>query len=88
LGYLISADFPRKRGRRAPAPLTLRFQDEVGCESGRILPVAPVQVGRTAPEHAIPRADLQPGTAERLAIGPITCLLVPRALERPAVLTG
>ena len=29
--------------------------------------------------------DLQPGTAERLAIGPITCLLVPRALETPAL---
>ena len=28
--------------------------------------------------------DLRPGTAERLAIGPITCLLVPRALELPA----
>ena len=28
--------------------------------------------------------DLRPGTAERLAIGSITCLLVPRALELPA----
>jgi hypothetical protein len=27
--------------------------------------------------------DLQPGAAERLAIGPITCTLVPRALEPP-----
>jgi len=27
--------------------------------------------------------DLRPGTAERLAIGSITCLLVPRALELP-----
>src|SRR3954454_13779886 len=27
------------------------------------------------------RRDLPPGTTERLAIGPITCLLVPRALE-------
>jgi hypothetical protein len=33
---------------------------------------------------AIPRADLRPGTTERVAIGPITCVLVPRALERPA----
>ena len=35
-----------------------------------------------------PRAgcgDLRPGSSERLAIGPITCLLVPRALERPAL---
>jgi hypothetical protein len=30
------------------------------------------------------RRDLCPGTTERLAIGPITCLLVPRALERPS----
>jgi hypothetical protein len=28
--------------------------------------------------------DLRPGVAERLAIGSITCLLVPRALEAPA----
>jgi hypothetical protein len=27
--------------------------------------------------------DMRPGSAERLAIGPITCLLVPRALEPP-----
>jgi hypothetical protein len=31
------------------------------------------------------RGDLHPGTTERLAIGPITALLVPRALERPPV---
>ena len=30
------------------------------------------------------RGDLRPGTAERLAIGPITAMLVPRALEAPA----
>ena len=29
--------------------------------------------------------DLRPGAAERLSIGSITCLLVPRALETPAV---
>ena len=29
------------------------------------------------------RGDLHPGTTERLMIGPITALLVPRALERP-----
>ena len=31
--------------------------------------------------------DLRPGTAERLAIGPITCVLLPRALELPGVVT-
>ena len=31
------------------------------------------------------RGDLTPGTTERLAIGSITALLVPRALERPAL---
>jgi hypothetical protein len=34
------------------------------------------------PQHG--GGDLRPGSAERLAIGPITCLLVPRALELPA----
>jgi hypothetical protein len=33
------------------------------------------------------RGDLPPGTSERVAIGPITALLVPRALERPVVFT-
>ena len=33
--------------------------------------------------------DIRTGAAERLAIGPITCLLVPRALEaRPAIAAG
>ena len=27
--------------------------------------------------------DLRPGTVERVAVGPITCTLVPRALEAP-----
>ncbi len=31
--------------------------------------------------------DLRPGTTERLAIGSITALLVPRALERPSALS-
>jgi hypothetical protein len=35
-------------------------------------------------EHASAHGDLRPGSAERLAIGPITCMLVPRALELPA----
>jgi hypothetical protein len=41
--------------------------------------------GLPMPDERVPRGDLQPGTTERLAIGPITCLLVPRALERPVV---
>jgi hypothetical protein len=44
-------------------------------------------VGLPAPprDERSARGDLRPGTTERLAIGPITALLVPRALERPAV---
>jgi hypothetical protein len=34
------------------------------------------------------RGDLRPGASERLAIGPITCVLVPRALERPPAFAG
>jgi len=35
-----------------------------------------------------PAHDIRPGAAERLAIGPITCVLVSRALDsRPAVTT-
>ena len=33
-------------------------------------------------------ADLRPGATERVVIGPITCLLVPRALDRPAALVS
>jgi hypothetical protein len=32
--------------------------------------------------------DLRPGAAERLAIGPITCTLVPRALETPSAVAA
>jgi hypothetical protein len=32
--------------------------------------------------------DLRPGAAERLAIGAVTCLLVPRALEAPQPASG
>jgi hypothetical protein len=35
------------------------------------------------PDATAVRGDLRPGSTERLAVGPITCLLVPRALERP-----
>jgi len=40
------------------------------------------------PRHdRLARGDLRPGTTERLAIGPITALLVPRALERSSALS-
>ena len=36
------------------------------------------------PRHErLARGDMRPGTTERVAIGPITALLVPKALERP-----
>jgi hypothetical protein len=41
--------------------------------------------GLPVPERA-PRGagdDLRPGAVERMAVGPVTCLLVPRALEVP-----
>jgi hypothetical protein len=38
-----------------------------------------------ARHERLARGDLRPGTTERLAIGPITALLVPRMLERPAL---
>jgi len=44
--------------------------------------------GLPVPERPHPHApgvDIRPGAALRLAVGPITCLLVPRALELPAV---
>jgi hypothetical protein len=37
-----------------------------------------------AREDAVSGGDLEPGSAERLSLGSITCLLVPRALELPA----
>ena len=60
-------------------------------DAGRALRVHAAEFGHRlfglpAPErdHQAASGDLRPGTAERLAIGPITCLLVPRALEPPA----
>ena len=43
--------------------------------------------GLPAPDRheRLASGDLRPGSTERLAIGPITALLVPRALERPSV---
>jgi hypothetical protein len=59
-------------------------------DAGRALRVRAAEFGHRlfglpvpAPGPADARGDLQPGTTERLAIGPITGLLVPRALERP-----
>jgi hypothetical protein len=40
--------------------------------------------GLAARPAAQPRADLRPGATERLELGPITCVLIPRALERPS----
>jgi len=58
-------------------------------QAGRALRLAAADFGHRlfglASARLDPRAaegDLFPGSAERLAIGPITCLLVPRALER------
>ena len=60
-------------------------------QAGRALRMSAAEVGhRRFGVPAPPRdgtgagGDLRPGTAERLAIGPITCMLVPRALELPA----
>jgi hypothetical protein len=60
-------------------------------QAGRALRLSAAEFGHRlfglpAPsrDHATGDGDLRPGSAERLAIGPITCLLVPRALEPPA----
>jgi hypothetical protein len=58
-------------------------------DAGRALRVHAAEFGHrlfglTAParEEMSDRRDLLPGTAERLAVGAISCMLVPRALER------
>jgi hypothetical protein len=60
------------------------------ADAGRALRVRAAEFGHrlfglhgVSSDHHAVRGDLRPGTVERLAIGPITCLLVPRALERP-----
>jgi hypothetical protein len=60
-------------------------------QAGRALRISAAEFGHRlfglpapARESVAGGGDLQPGTAERLAIGPITCLLVPRALDAPA----
>lgn len=56
-------------------------------QAGRALRVSAVEFGhrlfglQPPRDRALPARDLQPGTAERLAIGPIACVLAPRALE-------
>jgi hypothetical protein len=59
-------------------------------DAGRALRVQAVEFGHRLFGLATPardpragRGDLRPGSSERLAIGAITCTLVPRALERP-----
>jgi hypothetical protein len=59
-------------------------------QAGRAVRLAAAEFGHRlfglpipARDHAAGEGDLRPGTAERLAIGPITCLLIPRALELP-----
>lgn len=64
------------------------------ADAGRALRVHAVEFGHRlfglpapAREHrAAAAGDLRPGTTERLAIGPISCVLAPRALERPVPL--
>jgi len=60
-------------------------------DAGRALRVHAAEFGHRlfglpvpARDERTGRGDMRPGSAERLAIGPITALLVPRALERPA----
>ena len=59
-------------------------------QAGRALRISAAEFGHRLFGLPIPprdqaegHGDLRPGTAERLAIGPITCMLVPRALELP-----
>jgi hypothetical protein len=59
-------------------------------QAGRALRVHAAEFGHRLfglPAPAAPPVaggDLRPGAAERLAVGAITCMLVPRALETPA----
>jgi len=61
-------------------------------EAGRALRLHAAEFGHRlfglpAPPRDARRAggDLRPGTSERVALGAVTCMLVPRALERPAL---
>jgi hypothetical protein len=66
---------------RADAGRALRLQ---AAEFGHRLFGLPVP----ARDPRAGRGDLRPGSSERLAIGPISALLVPRALERPTLAVG
>jgi hypothetical protein len=68
-------------GWRLSRPQAARALRQRAAEFGHRLFGLPAPAG----EPGGAAGDLQPGSAERLAIGPITCMLVPRALERPAV---
>jgi hypothetical protein len=64
-------------------------------DAGRALRVHAAEFGHKLFGLAVPerdpvagRGDLRPGSSERLAIGPITAMLVPRALETPALPLG
>jgi hypothetical protein len=64
-------------------------------QAGRALRLHAAEFGHTlfglpapAREPTTGAGDLRPGAAERLAIGSITCLLVPRALEAPVAAAG
>jgi hypothetical protein len=58
-------------------------------QAGRALRASAAEFGhrlfglRPPPREHAGAGDLRPGTAERLTIGSISCLLVPRALELP-----
>jgi hypothetical protein len=59
-------------------------------QAGRALRVRAAEFGHRlfglpvpAPDDRIAGGDLRPGVAERLEIGSITCVLVPRELELP-----
>ena len=67
-------------GWRLSRPQAARALRDHAAEFGHRL------FGLPAPAHdpKVPADDIRPGAAERLAIGPITCVLVPRALDAPS----
>jgi hypothetical protein len=77
-GALVAAGW---RLSRAEAARALRV--EAGEFGHRMFGLRP-----PARDPRVGRGDLPAGASERLAIGPITCLLVPRALDRPAAVVG
>jgi hypothetical protein len=77
-GSLVAAGW---RLSRAEAARALRVQ--AGEFGHRMFGLRPPER-----DPRVGRGDLRPGASERLGLGPITCLLVPRALERPLVPAG